>query len=69
MNKLKNRKWYSAYSNNPDRRYQLIIMTDMGYIFEAEYVNGIYLVSVVRDGRVYFEPYKNQECIAKFMKV
>jgi hypothetical protein len=69
MKKLKNRKWYSTIKTIPDREFDLIIMTDMGYIFEATYQNGRFLTSVVRNGKVYFEPHFNQDSIVRFMKV
>lgn len=69
MKKLKNRKWYSTIKTIPDREFDLIIMTDMGYIFEATYQNGQFLTSVVRNGKVYFETYFNQDSIVRFMKV
>ena len=64
---MKTRKWYST-NVKPDRRYNLIIMTDMGYVFEAVYENNKFLVSNVRNDKVYFEEYDNQECIIKWMK-
>ena len=51
---LKKRKWYST-SITPDRKSELIVMTDMGYVFEAVYENNKFLVSVVRNHKVYFE--------------
>ena len=64
---MKTRKWYSV-NIKPDRRYNLIIMTDMGYVFEAIYENNKFLESNVRNGKVYFEEYDHQECIIKWMK-
>lgn len=52
---MKTKKWYST-SIKPDRSNDLIVMTDMGYIFEAVYVNGKFLVSNVKNYKVYFEP-------------
>lgn len=69
MTKLKNRKWYSTIKVIPNRKSDLIVMTDMGYIFEAVYENGAFLTSVVRDGKVYFEPHFRQESIVRFMQV
>lgn len=69
MKKLKNRKWYSTLKTIPDRKFGLIVMTDMGYIFEATYENGKFLTSVVRNHKVYFEPYFSQYTIVRFMKV
>ena len=69
MKKLKNRKWYSIATTKPDRREPLIDKTDMGYIYEAIFVNGLFLTSHPRNGKVYFEPYEHQECLVSFMKV
>ena len=63
---LKKRKWYNT-TIKPDRKHGIIIMTDMGYMFEAVYENGEYHTSVVRDNKVYFEKDNNQESIVKFM--
>ncbi len=63
---MKTRKWYST-SIKPDRRINLIIMTDMGYVFEAIYENNKFLISNLRNGKVYFED-EDQECIVKWMK-
>lgn len=63
---LKKRKWYST-TIKPDRKDKIIVMTDMGHIFEAVYENGEYHTSVVRDHKVYFERYHNQDSIVKFM--
>ena len=65
---MKRRKWYSAINNKPDKSHGLIIMTDMGYIFEAVYKDEQFLVSHVKDHKVYFEPFDNQSII-KFMKI
>ena len=65
---MKRRKWYSTINNKPDKSHGLIIMTDMGYIFEAVYQDGQFLVSNVKDHKVYFEPFDNQSII-KFMKI
>ena len=65
---MKRRKWYSA-KIKPDTKCDLIIMTDMGYIFEAIYEDGKFLVSIVKTGKVYFEEWIKQECIIKWMKV
>lgn len=69
MKKLKTRKWYSTAKTKPDRKFDLIVMTDMGYIFEATFEDGIFHVSRLRDGKVYFEPYEHQDSLARFMKV
>lgn len=65
---MKTRKWYST-SIKPDRADDLIIMTDMGYFLEAVYENGKFLVSNVKNYKVYFEPWIEQESIIKWMKV
>lgn len=65
---MKKRKWYST-SIKPDRTNDLIIMTDMGYIFEAVYESGKFLVSNVKTYKVYFEEWINQENIIKWMKL
>lgn len=65
---LKKRKWYCT-AVKPDRKDKIIIMTDMGYMFEAVYENGEYHTSAVRDNKVFFERYQNQESIVKFMIV
>jgi len=65
---MKARKWYST-TIKPDRANGLIIMTDMGYIFQAVYENRKYLVSIVKNYKVYFEEWIEQENIIKWMKV
>ena len=65
---MKTRKWYSS-TIKPDRTNDLIIMTDMGYIFEAIYEDGKFLVSNVKNYKVYFEPWIEQESIIKWMKI
>jgi len=65
---MKARKWYST-KIKPDRVNGLIVMTDMGYIFEAVYENGKFLVSNVKNYKVYFEEWIEQENIIKWMKV
>lgn len=65
---MKTRKWYSV-TIRPDRTNDLIIMTDMGYIFQAIYENGKFLVSNVKNYKVYFEEWIEQENIIKWMKV
>lgn len=65
---LKKRKWYNT-TVKPDRKDKIIVMTDMGYMFEAVYENGEYHTSAVRDNKVFFERYQNQESIVKFMLV
>lgn len=65
---MKTRKWYST-TIKPDRTYDLIIMTNMGYIFEAIYEDGKFLVSNVKNYKAYFEPWIEQEDIIKWMKI
>ena len=65
---MKTRKWYSS-KVKPDRNNELIVKTDMGYIFEAIYENGKFLVSNVKNYKVYFEPWMEQESIIMWMKV
>jgi hypothetical protein len=65
---VKTRKWYST-NIKPDRTNDLIIMTDMGYIFESIYKNGKFLVSIIKNYKVYFEEWIEQENIIKWMKV
>lgn len=67
---MKNHKWYNT-SLQPDKYNKLIIMTDMGYIFQGEYINGEWYI-YVENGiihKMYLEKYKNQESIIKWMKV
>lgn len=66
--KLKNRKWYST-NVTPDCKYGLIVQTDMGYIFEAIYEDGIFKVSNVRDYKIYYEPTISQISLVRWMKV
>ena len=65
---MKARKWYST-AIKPDRSNNLIIMTDMVYIFESVYEDGKFLVSTVKNYKVYFEELIEQESIIKWMKV
>lgn len=65
---MKARKWYST-TIKPDRANDLIIMTDMGYIFQAVYKDGKFLVSNVKNYKVYFEEWIEQENIIKWMKL
>lgn len=65
---MKTRKWYSS-KIKPDRNSDLIVMTDMGYIFEAVYEDDKFLVSNVKNFKVYFEPWIEQDDILKWMKV
>ena len=50
MKGLKKGKWYSV-NIKPDKSIGLIVMTDMGYIFEAVYEDGKFLVSIVKNGK------------------
>lgn len=43
--KLKLGKWYNTLKVKPDVNCGLIVMTDMGYIFEAVYEDGVYKTS------------------------
>ena len=65
---MKARKWYST-TIKPDRANDLIIMTDMGYIFQAVYKDRKFLVSNVKNYKVYFEEWIEQENIIKWMKL
>lgn len=64
---MKTRTWYST-NIIPDRNYNLIVMTDMGYVFQAIYENGKFHTSIVKDNKVYFEEYKYQDSLIKWMK-
>ena len=66
--KLKRKKWYPA-TIKPDVTSDLIVMTDMGYIFEAVYENDKFLVSIVKNYKVYFEEWMKQYSIVKWMKI
>ena len=67
--KLKLGKWYNTLKVKPDVNCGLIVMTDMGYIFEAIYEDGVYKTSSVSNHKVYFIEYSNQDSLVKFMKV
>ena len=67
MKNLKKRKWYSV-NVKPDSKYGLLIMTDMGYVFEATFENRLWYISTVRNHKVYFEFEENQDSIVKWMK-
>ena len=67
--KLKRRKWYNTSRTKPDVDCGIIVMTDMGYIFEAIYEDGVYTTSFVDNHKVYFSAYSNQDSLVKFMKV
>lgn len=67
---MKKNKWYNA-SVKPDKYNNLIVMTDMGYIFQAEYIDNEWYTYVENTTihKVYLEKFENQECIIKWMKV
>lgn len=65
---MKTHKWYPS-TIKPDRKTNLIVMTDMGYIFEAIYQDGKFLVSIVRNYKVYYEEWLEQSAIIKWMKI
>lgn len=67
--KLKRGKWYNTLKVKPDVNCGLIVMTDMGYIFEAVYEDGVYKTSSISNHKVYFIEYSNQDSLVKFMKV
>lgn len=67
--KLKLGKWYNTLKVKPDVNCGLIVMTDMGYIFEAVYEDGVYKTSSLSNHKVYFIEYSNQDGLVKFMKV
>ena len=46
MKFLKRRKWYLANNVKPDCEYGLIVMPDMGYVFEASFKNGLWYLLV-----------------------
>jgi hypothetical protein len=66
--RLKKGKWYPT-AIKPDKTEGLIVMTDMGYIFEAVYEGDKFLVSTVRHGKVYFEESIEQYDLLKWMRV
>lgn len=66
--KLKRKKWYST-NIIPDSQYNLVILTDMGHIFTAIYVDSKFLLFTLRDGKVYYEELIEQNSIVKWMKV
>lgn len=65
---LKRKKWYSV-NIRPDCRYNLVIITDMGYIFTAIYEDNKFLITTLRNGKVYYEETIDQESIVKWMKI
>ena len=44
-------------------------MTDMGYLFEAKFIENEWLISTVENYKVYFKRSEYPECIIKWMKV
>lgn len=68
---MKKNKWYNASKVSPDKYNNLIVMTDMGYIFQSEYLNGEWHTYVENTTlhKMYLEKYENQESIVKWMKV
>lgn len=65
---LKRKKWYPT-TIKPIWKEGLIIMTDMGYMFEARYNNNIWSLLQVLNHKAYYVSYKYQECVIKWMKV
>lgn len=63
---MKKHKWYST-KVKPDVSNGLIIMTDMGYVFEAIFIDGKFKISNVENFKVYFVDYE-QDSIIKWMK-
>lgn len=68
MSHLKRKKWYSV-NITPDCKYNLVIMTDMGYIFTAIYEDNKFLITTLRNGKVYYEETIHQDSIVKWMKI
>lgn len=68
MSHLKRKKWYSV-NIRPDCKYNLVIMTDMGYIFTAIYEDNKFLITTLRIGKVYYEETIHQDSIVKWMKI
>lgn len=65
---LKKKKWYLC-TVKPIWKDGLIVMTDMGYMFEAIFVNDKWAISSVENNKVYFKTSEHPECIIKWMKV
>ena len=65
---LKKKKWYFS-KIKPIWKDNLIVMTDMGYLFEAKFIENEWLISTVENYKVYFKRIKYPECIIKWMKV
>ena len=68
MKFLKRRKWYLANNVKPDCEHGLIVMTDMGYVFEASFKNGIWHLLAQRNNKAYFVIVEHQDSIIKWMK-
>ena len=68
MSHLKRKKQYSV-NIRPDYKYDLVIMTDMGYIFTAIYEDNKFLITTLRNGKVYYEETIHQESIVKWMNI
>lgn len=68
MSHLKRKKWYSV-NITPDCKYNLVIMTDMGYIFTAIYADNKFLITTLINGKVYYEETIHQDSIVKWMKI
>lgn len=64
---MKKHKWYST-KYKPDKYTNLIIQTDMGYIFEAVYEDNQFKISYVENNKVYFRDFP-QDSILKWMKI
>lgn len=65
---FKKKKWYSS-KIKPIWKDNLIVMTDMGYLFEAKFIENEWLISTVENYKVYFKRSEYPECIIKWMKV
>ena len=68
MSHLKRKKWYSV-NIEPDCKYYLVIMTDIGYIFNAIYEDNKFLITTLRNNKVYYEETIQQDSIVKWMKI
>ena len=67
--KLKTHKWYPT-SVKPKWRSDLIVMSDMGYVFQAFYEKGKFKVAHDMRGKIYFDfDFINQESIVKWMNI
>lgn len=54
-NKLKKRKWYKS-TITPLQNVDLVIMTDMGYMFHAVFQKGVWCRYQERNYKMYLEP-------------